>query len=118
MRVRFRVGAENTIGSVYKQWKFMVGLTKIVLQMCLQCKAINQSIVCCVFRWHAIIVDGHSVEELCKAMSQPRHQPTAIIAKTIKGKGIPGTFLPKTSYIKYLLLFYKPQFKFYQTDTI
>uniref|UniRef100_A0AAQ5XRZ3 Transketolase n=1 Tax=Amphiprion ocellaris TaxID=80972 RepID=A0AAQ5XRZ3_AMPOC len=26
---------------------------------------------------------------LCKALSQPRHQPTAIIAKTIKGKGIP-----------------------------
>uniref|UniRef100_A0A8C6UCX6 Transketolase n=1 Tax=Neogobius melanostomus TaxID=47308 RepID=A0A8C6UCX6_9GOBI len=42
------------------------------------------------FGWHAIIVDGHSVEELCKALSQPRHQPTAIIAKTIKGKGIPG----------------------------
>lgn len=42
------------------------------------------------FGWHAIIVDGHSVEELCKALSQPRHQPTAIIAKTIKGKGIPA----------------------------
>lgn len=35
-------------------------------------------------------MDGHSVDELCKALSQPRHQPTAIIAKTIKGKGIPG----------------------------
>uniref|UniRef100_A0AAQ5ZXK4 Transketolase n=1 Tax=Amphiprion ocellaris TaxID=80972 RepID=A0AAQ5ZXK4_AMPOC len=45
---------------------------------------------CEAFGWHAIIVDGHSVEELCKALSQPRHQPTAIIAKTIKGKGIPG----------------------------
>ncbi|KAF3689887.1 Transketolase [Channa argus] len=46
---------------------------------------------CCeAFGWHAIIVDGHSVEELCKALSQPRHQPTAIIAKTIKGKGIPA----------------------------
>lgn len=44
----------------------------------------------CEIRWHAIIVDGHSVEELCKALSQARHQPTAIIAKTIKGKGIPG----------------------------
>ncbi|KAJ0068725.1 hypothetical protein NL108_010792, partial [Boleophthalmus pectinirostris] len=42
------------------------------------------------FGWHAIIVDGHSVEELCKALSQPRHQPTAIIAKTVKGKGIPA----------------------------
>uniref|UniRef100_H2UA73 Transketolase n=1 Tax=Takifugu rubripes TaxID=31033 RepID=H2UA73_TAKRU len=45
---------------------------------------------CEAFGWHAIVVDGHSVEELCKALSQPRHQPTAIIAKTIKGKGIPG----------------------------
>ncbi|XP_030633457.1 transketolase [Chanos chanos] len=44
---------------------------------------------CEAFGWHAIIVDGHSVEELCKALCQPRHQPTAIIAKTIKGKGIP-----------------------------
>ncbi|CAB1315386.1 unnamed protein product [Coregonus sp. 'balchen'] len=44
---------------------------------------------CEAFGWHAIIVDGHSVEELCKALSQARHQPTAIIAKTTKGKGIP-----------------------------
>ncbi|KAM7412267.1 hypothetical protein PAMA_021967 [Pampus argenteus] len=44
---------------------------------------------CEAFGWHAIIVDGHSVEELCKVLSQPRHQPVAIIAKTIKGKGIP-----------------------------
>ncbi|XP_028826270.1 transketolase [Denticeps clupeoides] len=44
---------------------------------------------CEAFGWHAIIVDGHSLEELCKVLSQPRHQPTAIIAKTIKGKGIP-----------------------------
>lgn len=40
--------------------------------------------------WHAIIVDGHSVEELCKVLGQPRYQPLAVIAKTIKGKGIPG----------------------------
>ncbi|XP_051967712.1 transketolase-like isoform X3 [Xyrauchen texanus] len=59
---------------------------------------------CEAFGWHAIIVDGHSVEELCKSLSQPCHQPTAIIAKTIKGKGIPvaedkmgwhGKVLPK-----------------------
>jgi len=37
-----------------------------------------------------VIVDGHSVEELCKVLNQPRHQPLAIIANTIKGKGIPG----------------------------
>ncbi|KAK6307819.1 hypothetical protein J4Q44_G00210900 [Coregonus suidteri] len=45
---------------------------------------------CEAFGWNAIIVDGHSVEELTKVLSQPRHQPTAIIAKTIKGKGIPA----------------------------
>ncbi|XP_076012680.1 transketolase [Genypterus blacodes] len=45
---------------------------------------------CEAFGWRAIIVDGHSVEELCKALSQTRHQPTAIIAKTIKGKGVPA----------------------------
>ncbi|KAG8128180.1 hypothetical protein E2320_015062 [Naja naja] len=45
---------------------------------------------CESFGWHAIIVDGHSVEELCKAFGQTKHQPTAIIAKTFKGKGITG----------------------------
>lgn len=40
--------------------------------------------------WHSIIVDGHSVEELCKAFGQAKHQPTAIIAKTFKGRGISG----------------------------
>lgn len=51
----------------------------------------------CFPSWHAIIVDGHSVEELCKVLSQPRHQPLAIIAKTIKGKGIPGTVITHTN---------------------
>ncbi|XP_048953623.1 transketolase isoform X2 [Canis lupus baileyi] len=45
---------------------------------------------CESFGWHAVIVDGHSVEELCKAFGQAKHQPTAIIAKTFKGRGIPG----------------------------
>ncbi|KAK2496140.1 hypothetical protein MC885_005925 [Smutsia gigantea] len=40
--------------------------------------------------WHTVIVDGHSVEELCKAFGQVKHQPTAIIAKTFKGRGISG----------------------------
>uniref|UniRef100_G3NRI6 Transketolase n=1 Tax=Gasterosteus aculeatus aculeatus TaxID=481459 RepID=G3NRI6_GASAC len=56
---------------------------------------------CEAFGWQSIIVDGHSVEELCKVLSQPRHQPLAIIAKTIKGKaaedkmGWHGKPLPK-----------------------
>ncbi|XP_021550840.1 transketolase [Neomonachus schauinslandi] len=45
---------------------------------------------CEAFGWHTVIVDGHSVEELCKAFGQAKHQPTAIIAKTFKGRGLPG----------------------------
>lgn len=45
---------------------------------------------CEAFGWHTVIVDGHSVEELCKAFCPVKNQPTAIIAKTFKGKGITG----------------------------
>ncbi|XP_063796875.1 transketolase isoform X1 [Pseudophryne corroboree] len=45
---------------------------------------------CEAFGWHTVVVDGHSVEELCKAFSTVKNQPTAIIAKTFKGKGITG----------------------------
>ena len=44
-------------------------------------------------RWHAIIVDGHSVEDLCRAMHEAsvvKDKPTCLIAKTLKGKGIPS----------------------------
>ncbi|KAB5567639.1 hypothetical protein PHYPO_G00235160 [Pangasianodon hypophthalmus] len=46
---------------------------------------------CKAFGWHTVIVDGHSVEELCKVLSERHEQPTAIVAQTIKGKGIPAT---------------------------
>ncbi|GFG33508.1 hypothetical protein Cfor_04979 [Coptotermes formosanus] len=45
------------------------------------------------FGWHAIVVDGHSVEELCKAFhdaSSAQTKPTAIIAKTYKGRNFPS----------------------------
>lgn len=45
------------------------------------------------FGWHAIVVDGHSVEELCKAFhdaSSTQTKPTAIIAKTFKGRNFPN----------------------------
>uniref|UniRef100_A0A8C5KNH2 transketolase n=1 Tax=Jaculus jaculus TaxID=51337 RepID=A0A8C5KNH2_JACJA len=45
---------------------------------------------CEAFGWHTVIVDRHSVKELCKAFGQAKHQPTAIIAKTFKGRGITG----------------------------
>ncbi|XP_021922518.1 transketolase-like protein 2 isoform X2 [Zootermopsis nevadensis] len=44
------------------------------------------------FGWNAILVDGHDVEELCKAFheaSSTKTKPTALIAKTYKGKNFP-----------------------------
>lgn len=43
------------------------------------------------FRWNTYVVDGHSVEELCKAFwqaQQVKGKPTCIVAKTFKGKGL------------------------------
>ncbi|XKL61004.1 hypothetical protein PGB90_008061 [Kerria lacca] len=45
------------------------------------------------FGFHVIVVDGHDVEELCKAFfeaSTIKEKPTAIVAKTFKGKYFPG----------------------------
>lgn len=45
------------------------------------------------FGFNAILVDGHDVEELCKAFfeaSVTKDKPTAIIAKTFKGKHFPN----------------------------
>jgi transketolase len=45
------------------------------------------------FGFNALVVDGHDVEELCKAFheaSETKGRPTAIIAKTFKGKNFPG----------------------------
>ena len=44
------------------------------------------------FGWHAIVVDGHDVQALLDALEEARGtkgRPTMILAKTIKGKGIP-----------------------------
>ncbi|MGZ6674887.1 MAG: transketolase [Solirubrobacteraceae bacterium] len=43
------------------------------------------------FGWHAIEIDGHdvrAVDEALEAAAAPRGRPTAIIAKTVKGKGV------------------------------
>ncbi|XP_053688847.1 transketolase-like protein 2 [Sabethes cyaneus] len=45
------------------------------------------------FGFNAIVVDGHDVEELCKAFfeaSITQDRPTAVIAKTFKGKYFPN----------------------------
>jgi transketolase len=41
------------------------------------------------FGWNTIICDGHDVSSLVKALkNKTKNKPTAIIAKTIKGKGV------------------------------
>lgn len=63
-------------------------------------------------RWNTIVIDGHDVEAVCRAFheaSVSQDRPTAILAKTYKGKGVPGMlkkFL-NLRVIKYLLLFVK-----------
>ncbi|XP_062314456.1 transketolase-like protein 2 [Osmerus eperlanus] len=46
---------------------------------------------CESFGWNTYVVDGHDVEELCKALwqaQQVKGKPTCIVAKTFKGKGL------------------------------
>ena len=53
------------------------------------------------FGWHTIIVDGHSVEELCKAFWEARQQqdkPTMLIAKTFKGYGMGDNISDKDNW--------------------
>jgi transketolase len=43
------------------------------------------------FGWHAIVVDGHDIPALLKACAEARAtkgRPTAILARTVKGKGV------------------------------
>ena len=43
------------------------------------------------FGWHAIVIDGHDVSAILDALDQARNtkgQPTMILARTIKGKGV------------------------------
>jgi transketolase len=45
------------------------------------------------FGWNAIVVDGHDVSALLDAYAQAeqtKDRPTAVLAHTLKGKGIPG----------------------------
>ncbi|XP_075218081.1 transketolase-like [Lycorma delicatula] len=45
------------------------------------------------FGSNAIVVDGHNIEELCKAFDEAantKNKPTALLCKTLKGKNFPG----------------------------
>lgn len=44
-----------------------------------------------VFGWHVITIDGHDFQQIEKALEEAKNtkgKPTAIIAKTVKGKGV------------------------------
>jgi transketolase len=44
------------------------------------------------FGWHTIEVDGHDMNAICRAFDEAKKvkdQPVAIVAETIKGKGVP-----------------------------
>ena len=46
-----------------------------------------------VCRWNTYVVDGHDVDALCRAFYEAttvRDKPTCLLAKTFKGRGIPG----------------------------
>lgn len=50
---------------------------------------------CFFSRWNTIVIDGHDVEAVCRAFHEAKtskDRPTAILAKTFKGKGVPGMF--------------------------
>lgn len=43
--------------------------------------------------WNTYVIDGNSIEEICKALHEAevtKGKPTVLLAKTLKGKGIPG----------------------------
>ncbi len=43
------------------------------------------------FGWNVLMIDGHNMEEILEAAQAAKacsHQPTVIIAKTVKGKGV------------------------------
>lgn len=43
------------------------------------------------FGWHALVIDGHDMERVLNALAEARRTkgvPTAILARTVKGKGI------------------------------
>ncbi|XP_047620599.1 transketolase-like protein 1 [Phacochoerus africanus] len=48
---------------------------------------------CEAFGWNTFVVDGRDVEALCQVFwqaSQMKSKPTAVVAKTFKGRGIPS----------------------------
>ena len=52
------------------------------------------------FNWHVLEVDGHDIQAICRGLDDAeaaKDRPTMIIARTVKGKGVPF-FEHKASY--------------------
>lgn len=65
----------------------------------------------CLCRWNTYVVDGHDVEELCKAFwqaQQVKGKPTCIVAKTFKGKGLKSEccFFSNNSFKKCIFILF------------
>lgn len=63
------------------------------------------------FGWNAIVVDGHNIEELCRAFYEAENckgKPTCLVAKTYKGEC-------SISTVKYLLLIKAYMWLFHKT---
>ena len=60
--------------------------------------SLTENVIWCfqiLVRFHTLVVDGHDVEALARAFYEAQNtkgRPTAVIAKTFKGKGIPGQY--------------------------
>jgi transketolase len=45
----------------------------------------------CAFNWHVISIDGNDMQQCVNALDEAKTvkgQPTAIVARTVKGKGV------------------------------
>jgi len=57
------------------------------------------------FHWHVLEIDGHDIDDIVgayKQASNTKGRPTMIIAKTVKGKGVPRLETDSLSHIKNL----------------
>ena len=55
------------------------------------------------FRWNVLEIDGHDLREIVGALEQvpARRGPTAILAHTVKGRGVPGIEgTPRAHYLR------------------
>lgn len=63
-------------------------------------------------RWNTYVVDGRDVEALCQVFwkaAQVKGKPTAVVAKTFRGRGMPSKYFFPVAYLKHLSLSLQPR---------